>query len=804
MSQELFYTSAPSGIKPGSKGFCTVAMTAGMSAMLVQRLEMLSSYRELFAPTDPRAALNPPAYWYLRLSIGAQSFALLSRIAFAGADYSQRANIFAHHVVIDSSEQSPGGPACTLSQPGFMDTQWTGSPRLIPTGRPVPRVDDPPRVCSAWEAATGDSGWAGVLAETAAADPGKVAYVIYSPETPTLPLIREAMALLPQRKRWQTTFCSYFTELPAGCTCAWRFCIAGTAAAKEAARYASSGVIINLTGNLGNAPESAMVQTARTGEMLEEAPRRPMAAPVLVAVGAEIEPAPREVQPRRSLSEKPTIANQNWMPPINATLIQSEDDHSLGEIAHSPRSRAVFWLIALIWPLFVVVAVVAWHFNAQSRIDFLVNQAKADAQKQQEEKIKEADQRYATLNDKVVELQGEIKEIPSLKQAKADAENKRDKATAKSQELSSDLNASDAASKLKDAKIDELQSQLLEQKSRYDRLADELTPNDNWVAPPIDVFTKGDRLLWKPINDGDIQPNRIQLVANKVDAIVPQQKSDSDIEISLSGAGPDGLSLLLTNGCLFLRSGDGFLENDQLKAWLQTSYVSVFEKDKRLVRVRLYPEQSAKLNLNEDSRPVILSSLALNNLDRLSMRITTNELGNGWMTVWDSKNHWLILKKPAQISGDDGKPISSDKANFHIELEGDLTTHASWLTARDELKREFKEKEDKYGSEQGEERAAEDNYQKAQNDAMNNSTDEAKRRRVSETEAIWNNEKRNLEAARREKDNAQKILDAMNSIATTKQFDIEVVSEFDASQTSEPLVMSIIHVIPPAPATTEP
>ena len=38
MALELIYTSARQGLKPGSHGFCTVAMTAGMPPGLVSRL----------------------------------------------------------------------------------------------------------------------------------------------------------------------------------------------------------------------------------------------------------------------------------------------------------------------------------------------------------------------------------------------------------------------------------------------------------------------------------------------------------------------------------------------------------------------------------------------------------------------------------------------------------------------------------------------------------------------------------------------------------------------------------------------
>ena len=59
MSQELHYTSVPRGLKPGSRGFCTVAATPHLPGPLVERLEALSGYQPVFPPHDPSAAAQP-------------------------------------------------------------------------------------------------------------------------------------------------------------------------------------------------------------------------------------------------------------------------------------------------------------------------------------------------------------------------------------------------------------------------------------------------------------------------------------------------------------------------------------------------------------------------------------------------------------------------------------------------------------------------------------------------------------------------------------------------------------------------
>src|SRR5262245_31377897 len=132
MSYELFYTSAPKGLQPGSRGFCTVATTRGMPAALMEKLEALSGYRPLFPPHDAKAALNPVVHAHLRINVGGKTYSVLSRIGTAELDYTERTNKFAHHVVLDAHELPPGGPAWVLGQSGFMETRWDGEVKYLP------------------------------------------------------------------------------------------------------------------------------------------------------------------------------------------------------------------------------------------------------------------------------------------------------------------------------------------------------------------------------------------------------------------------------------------------------------------------------------------------------------------------------------------------------------------------------------------------------------------------------------------------------------------------------------------------
>ena len=143
MSQELHYTSVPRGLKPGSRGFCSVAWTPEIPGPLVERLEGLSGYQPIYPPHDPAAARNPINFSHIRLTLGPRTMNVLSRIGPAGLDYTGRANKYAHHVVLETNERSEAGPAWLLSQPGFLQAAWEGEPRVLTEGRPVLRATGP-------------------------------------------------------------------------------------------------------------------------------------------------------------------------------------------------------------------------------------------------------------------------------------------------------------------------------------------------------------------------------------------------------------------------------------------------------------------------------------------------------------------------------------------------------------------------------------------------------------------------------------------------------------------------------------
>ena len=284
MALELYHTSAPAGLRPGSSGFCTVAMTVGMPAALAERLEALGGYR-LPEGWDPRNA--PRSASHLRLDVGGRSWSVLSQVGPAPPDHTGRTNKLAHHVVVEPEERCGAGPAWLIRRPGVMDSEFHGAPRWLPAGRTLPQPPPgagEPAECRAWAAASGDAGWAGMLANQFMLDASKPCSVVYGAEVDPLALVEEAVALLPEADRWRVTFATCFQQSLAGAACAWRFCLQGTPAADEAWRV-GTGLWLDLAALRSGDPAGAstairgnrFVDAARTG--VDPAPAPLPAAP---------------------------------------------------------------------------------------------------------------------------------------------------------------------------------------------------------------------------------------------------------------------------------------------------------------------------------------------------------------------------------------------------------------------------------------------------------------------------------------------------------------------------------------------
>ena len=280
MSLELLYTSVPRGLVPTAQGFCTVARTEPMAAGLVQRLEALSSYRHVFAPQSADAPRNPVNYRHLTSRLAGRHYHILSRVAAYGVDYSHRTNFIAHHVALEPHQLSrcTAGPAALASAPGFLESQWEADrrPTTSPAGsRQLPAIVSEARLPQVWQTLTGDAGWAGALAATAQPASSQNATLIFAPGMDVLPLLVEALALLPATQRWSVTFSTYFTGLPPGTECKWR-CVTTGSEEAIAAQRDNRQLIIDLTAPTLATPSLA-VEAARQGQPIPVQADRPIA-----------------------------------------------------------------------------------------------------------------------------------------------------------------------------------------------------------------------------------------------------------------------------------------------------------------------------------------------------------------------------------------------------------------------------------------------------------------------------------------------------------------------------------------------
>ena len=267
MAYELVYTSAERGLRPGTRGFCTVAYTRGMPPQLIQLLEAISAYKNVYAVHEENIAQEPVSWSHYRSNLTGRNTSILSRVAAVSADHTSRSNKLAHHVLVHEREYCAGGPVWVSTRDGFFLSSWNEAPHHFESPKVIPAGDSDDCHAQAWEALTGDAGNAARLAMAFRADPSAVQLIVFEPGMDMLPLLGESLALLPRRERWQVTYSSYFTSLPAGATCCWRCCLHDSEILRDARRNPRAQ-IIDLTAALPVPPDDPLVTLARDGGAL--------------------------------------------------------------------------------------------------------------------------------------------------------------------------------------------------------------------------------------------------------------------------------------------------------------------------------------------------------------------------------------------------------------------------------------------------------------------------------------------------------------------------------------------------------
>lgn len=266
MAREIIVTSVQRGIFAGQTGFQVVMRTAGLRDDVTKTLEGLAVYRHL----PPGVGPNPERLFHQFVQTAAGRFWVLGRVVDAGSDYSNRSNKLAHLIAIEEAELGPlrsSSPAAVLQHVApRLSRTWARGPeqRSEPfdlSGMPVVMGN----VCSGWERALGDAGWAGVLAERA--QHGQATLVIGVDSSPVacqqmLDLFEESLALLPPASRWGVTF---DTSIMSAAPVLWRGTYPGS---PESSQRQPGVLLVDLARRLPVPAElqaSPLVKLAREG-----------------------------------------------------------------------------------------------------------------------------------------------------------------------------------------------------------------------------------------------------------------------------------------------------------------------------------------------------------------------------------------------------------------------------------------------------------------------------------------------------------------------------------------------------------
>lgn len=616
MSEELYHTSAPRGLHPGTSGFCTVAMTPGISAALEERLTLLSGYRWIYPAGDANSvSRNPIAWAHWRLPLGGKMLSVLSRVADSGVDYSRRSNRFAHHLVLDRTEQIEAGPAWLLSQPGVMENNWNGEPQMLLSNRPLPSGSNPPRSCAAWAAAAGDAGWGGVIAESFLADPDRIAWIIFPPDSDPLALFDESLSLIPPARRWEVTFNTYFTDVPAGLSCAWRGCPAGSRTASEAIRNPAGALLIDLARRAPLDAQTPGASAGRDGTILpgpvREIPREVASMhprsvqPLPVPLKSMLKPAEAIVSPaadadvERSGPATATDPDQ-WMPPESATVIEYAQPAKKRRLVHP-----IVWTLGA-FLLLIAAGGVFWILEVGSAMS---NAPVPSGITTPASPLGLAIQPPATLPATA----------PADDPRLANAESKLADLASQNESLRASLAAAttqqQAALGARDAQIAQLTTELNETKAS---LAAATKPPIAAPPPPQTMTTSvpafnvlDDRqLLWLSA-PGSLAPDRIEFVSSDIPAgIVVVKLSPAKIIIRPAGkalavdaagniVATDVASIELKNGRLTFEWFDKrrFRQIDQAANSLALSRVSIFHEKSEIAGVQIVAPLNISLNV---------------------------------------------------------------------------------------------------------------------------------------------------------------------------------------------------------------
>ncbi|MBO7521729.1 MAG: hypothetical protein J6T16_05775 [Opitutales bacterium] len=196
MAFRLIFTSSPSSLTGSRTGFCTVARSAEMSEKLALFVEKCGTY-------DHEMMKGYAVFSHRIIWLGDKSYHILSRITDSGADYTNRSNYIADHLVLTDDEAAllPSPAQAILDFGGWLDS-YTEAPRFlgnVELKKAAQRFAPP---AALWEETLSDAGKAALMLS----DSVEIIARPSDGET-LLKMFAQASALCsPNEKSWQYTF----------------------------------------------------------------------------------------------------------------------------------------------------------------------------------------------------------------------------------------------------------------------------------------------------------------------------------------------------------------------------------------------------------------------------------------------------------------------------------------------------------------------------------------------------------------------------------------------------------------------
>lgn len=195
MIGELVHAWSDRGLDGDGPGYVVVARTPGLPASAARLAESRSGHR-VGIDRRPTIALR-------RIDSVEGTFTLLTATAPVPAAEGAGTRI-AHHLLLDEQESARRDPVALLAA-WHPERSWSGPSRKLH----APSIHEAavePRRCDAWQAASGDAGWAGEAIMRLRSLGGSMLVVRFAGAIEPRALLLELASLLPESERRALTF----------------------------------------------------------------------------------------------------------------------------------------------------------------------------------------------------------------------------------------------------------------------------------------------------------------------------------------------------------------------------------------------------------------------------------------------------------------------------------------------------------------------------------------------------------------------------------------------------------------------